>query len=488
MTDRQYHASSWREQMLPPREHRIAVLQRCSSLLSDLVDAMPGRRQQPTIGEAQIQAVLDTLDLENGDQGPDLLERCVTLLADGMAHASHPMCFGIFTPAPAFPAVVASLVTSTLNPQLSSWSSAPAAQFIERHLIKYLGELLGFPIGEVDGHFTSGGTQANHTALILALDRASPGFRDRGVRSLAGQPRIYMSEEGHHAWFKLAHASGIGREAIRVVAVDAQGRIEVGNLAQQIKLDRAAGDVPVMLVGTAGTTGTGAIDPLPTVADIAGQHNLHFHVDAAWAGAAALSRRLRPVLAGIASADSVTIDPHKWLSMPLGSGVFINRDNSALRQAFHTPGSYQPKETEYPDPHAHSLQGSRRLVGLELLLALATLGRRGYEALLEDQADLGNLLRERLTHAGWRIVNDSLLPVVCFVDPNGRDPDAIVQYVLHNGRAFISATDFLGSRVIRTAITNHQTSGREVIDLVSTLDEARNAIPASRSPSIQSGR
>ena len=172
---------------------------------------------------------------------------------------------------------------------------------------------------------------------------------------------------------------------------------------------------PVMVVGTAGTTAAGAIDPLPEIAQLCAAERLWLHVDAAWGGAAILSPRLRGHLAGIDQADSITCDAHKWFSVPMGAGMFFCRHPDAVGEAFRASTAYMPGTTDAGvDPYTTSVQWSRRFIGLKLFLALAQQGESGYVAMIEHQARMGDLLRESLRGAEWRVVNNTPLPLVCF--------------------------------------------------------------------------
>ena len=227
-------------------------------------------------------------------------------------------------------------------------------------------------------------------------------------------------------------------------------------------------------MATAGTTSAGTIDPLAAIADVAAAESLWFHVDAAWGGGAALVPELRPAFEGIERADSITFDPHKLLSVPMGAGLFLTCHPDVLEQTFHVSASYVPGSGELVNPYTHSMQWSRRFIGLKVLLALAVAGWDGYATVLRHQVAMGDLLRERLRGSGWRIVNETELPLVCFVDGGGADSEAIVDAVNATGRARIFTTMLprLGP-VIRAAITNHRTSPDDVQALVEALNEAR---------------
>lgn len=201
-------------------------------------------------------------------------------------------------------------------------------------------------------------------------------------------------------------------------------------------------------------------------------------MDAAYGGAAALSDRLRPALAGIERADSVTVDAHKWLSVPMGAGAFLCTDAAGLAETFRVTTSYMPDDVpDTVDPYTSGQQWSRRFIGLKLFLSLAVAGRAGYAEQLERDADLADLLRARLTETGWDIVNDTPLPVVCFTDPNNNSHahhTALTRTVVDDGRAWISPVTPPGRPALRACIISHRTTPTDVEALVQAVNAARN--------------
>ncbi len=210
----------------------------------------------------------------------ELLAWTVAQLEHGVTHVTHPRYLGLFNPAPSFPAQCADRIAASFNPQLASQTTSPVATAIEAHVIRAVARRAGLP-AEATGHFTSGGSEANGTALICALTRTEPGFAAQGSRAFAGAPVFYFSQDCHLAWVKLAHMSGIGREAVHFIATDHMGRMSSDALAAAIAAARQAGNVPVMVVATAGTIAGGMVDLLIPCATIAQREGLWFHVDAA---------------------------------------------------------------------------------------------------------------------------------------------------------------------------------------------------------------
>jgi glutamate/tyrosine decarboxylase-like PLP-dependent enzyme len=284
--------------------------------------------------------------------------------------------------------------------------------------------------------------------------------------------RFYSSRDCHIAWLKVAHQAGVGRTALRLVDTDGQGRMDPQALMRAIAEDRAAGAVPVMVVATAGTTGAGMIDPLHACADIAQQQHLWYHIDAAWGGAALASNRLRPLLAGIERADSITIDAHKWFATTMGCAVFITRHGHLLSEAFHASTSFMPSSVAGVDPYLNSMQWSRRFLGLRLFLTLAAAGWEGLGAHVERSIEVVDRIKERLVRLGWTIANDSSLAVLDAVPPADLGPVRdLVRRVVASGRAWVAPTTFEGRDVVRICATNGETTIEDVNALIAVLNE-----------------
>jgi aromatic-L-amino-acid/L-tryptophan decarboxylase len=429
------------------------------------VDAAP---VQPPGDRQPLRSAIAAFDFAQPREAEELVRTVGRLLTDWNLHTPSPRYFGLFNPDVVPISVAADTMTAAFNPQLAAYTHSPAANEIEAHLLRFFARLV-WPMAEqgaVSGSFTSGGLEANLSAVIVALTHQLPGFADEGAQ---GSPRMYVSAEAHHSFLKIAHACGMGRTAVRTVPVRQDLRMDLGQLRQMIAQDRQAGRTPCLVVGTAGTTAAGAIDPLPELAELCRRERLWFHVDAAWGGAALLSAKLAPLLAGIEEADSVTVDAHKWLSVPMGAGVFLSRHAESVRRSFGTQTSYMPAPAESPDPYATSLQWSRRFTGLKVFLALANLGVEGYARQIEHQAAMADLLAARLLDLGWEVVHHSPLAVVCFRHPSIQACD-IARRLHKRRRAWISETSLSGrGSVLRACVTNYRTQPEQIEDLLEEL-------------------
>jgi aromatic-L-amino-acid decarboxylase len=473
--ERTTHGSTARSALLPDAAVRgeayrglVALLERHWDEVERLAvaPATPGEELDERVREFDFAAPLPLAEL---------LDDVAGLLRDGIVHTTHPRYFGLYNPTPTFPGVLGDALVAAFNPQLAVTSHAPAAVAIERHVLAFLGECLGLPAAA--GSFTSGGAEANLTAVLVALERHFPEATVQGLGAVAGQPTLYVSAEAHHSLVKAARMTGLGHAAVRAIPVTDDLILDVEALRSTIVRDRAAHRRPFLVVATAGTTAAGVIDPLPEIADLCRQFGLDLHVDAAWAGAVSLSPRLRPLLDGVERADSVTVDAHKWLSAPMGAGVFLTRDGEALTRAFRVETNYMPS-AEDADPYLMSAQWSRRLIGLKVFMALAAAGRDGYAAQLEHDCRLGDLLRSRLRDHGWQIVNATPLPVVCFTprsDTSGARLARIARHVEASGAAWISVAQLDGRPALRACVTSYRTDPSDIDALCEALTVAATA-------------
>lgn len=393
------------------------------------------------------------------------------MLSTWQVQVTHPRYLGLFNPSVTTASVVADTLVAMYNPQLATWRTSPAANEIERHTLKWLMEKFGLP-SNAAASFTSGGAESNLTAVIAALTKRFPAYGDHGLRSLPMTPTFYVSAEAHHSFNKIAHMTGLGRQALRMVATDADLKMNIEDLKLQIMGDREAGRTPFMVVGTAGTTAGGVIDPLPGLANFCSQHNLWFHVDAAWGGAAVISPKLKHCLKGIEAADSITCDAHKWFSVSMGAGMFFCRHPDTIAEAFRVETVYMPKTMAgvSSDPYTSTVQWSRRFIGLKLFLTLAEKGELGYIEMIEHQAHMGEVLRELLRQAGWKVVNKTPLPLVCFTR-EGLDITRFLSALHKKQIAWMAEVRLAdGSPVIRACITSFMTTKSDLEEVVREMN------------------
>lgn len=393
-------------------------------------------------------------------------------------HVTHPLYFGLYVPGVKMSSIIADTLVALYNPQLGSWSHAPAANEIEQFTLNYLLSQVGFNTDSCTANFTTGGTEANLSAVIVALTKAFPQYGDNGILSLKSQPLIYLTEEAHNSFTKIAHITGLGRNSLRIIETDESLKLDMNDLTKQLQEDKALCYAPFLVVGTAGTTSAGVIDPLPQLAEFCQEHNLWFHVDAAYGGAAILSPRLKPFLTGIELADSITCDAHKWFSVSMGAGMFFCKHKDAVTKAFRVVSPYMPgKSGDTIDLYDTTIQCSRRFIGLKVFMCLAELGIDGFAEMIEHQVQMGIHLRKALKNSGWTIMNDTPLPVVCFTHEKiinqEVSPSNLLQLLYDSQRVWISETKLKNKiPVLRACITNFRTEKSDIDLLVTELDKA----------------
>jgi len=420
---------------------------------------------------------------EFGDDAAKVLDNlCSEMVAQGF-HVPSANYFGLMNPTPTYMAVLAEALVAALNPQLASLARSQLASRIERETVRWIGGRVGWD-KPFDGTFTSGGNEANFSALAMALATHFPQSVEDGLAAVPNRPVLYTSDEAHHSLDKSAGLLGLGRNALRRIAVNTSAQMDTAQLETQIAQDKAAGLAPFCVVATAGTTNSGAIDDLVKVAEICKRHHLWFHVDGAYGAAAIFSDQHRELVRGIESADSVTIDPHKWLAMPFAAGVVLTSHPKALQQTFATSTPYMPNKTgEAPrlDNFQVSAQWSRRMNSLKLWLTLQVHGRQAYEELIDRQLKLAAFFANWVRSSEFfELAAPQVLPIVNFrvklpgltEEERRASHEAIVHEVTRNGRRWISTTLVNGRSVIRMMVISYLTGHRHLEDLMVAVTDA----------------
>jgi len=367
---------------------------------------------------------------------------------------------------------LAELATAIIN--TNAGGGHQAAPYVEEQVIDWCKTMVGFP-SDASGVLVTGGSVANLVALAAARDAGDPRICEEGLVALGGSPVLYASAQTHNSVDKAARLLGLGQRALRSVPVDPEFRIDLQALERAIAGDRAAGRRPFCVVGNAGTVNTGAIDDLAALAELCKRERLWFHVDGAFGALAALSDRLRPLVAGMERADSIAFDLHKWLHMPYDVGCVLVRDREAHRRPFATKASYLAREARGAAPNDHDPgtlgpELSREFRGLKVWMLLQEHGVAKYARLIEQNVEQAKYLSELVReHAELEVMAPVPLNVVClrYVGKKGEgrrgrgeELDALNREVLiriqERGIAVPSATSLNGRFAIRVAITNHR--------------------------------
>lgn len=436
-------------------------------------------RISPVLNPEEIQDYC-AVDFNTPVNPADAIDYVTAGLDQYIVHTSHPGYYGLFNPRPGFAGIMADAITATYNPQLAAWTHSPFAVEAEMRVIRELGKRFGYEPDSIDGTFTNAGAEANHSALLMALTRLVPGYAGKGLAGTEKQPVVYVSSESHHSTAKAAGLSGMGRDNVRIIPVTDTYSMSIEALKRQVAEDVAAGLLPLMLVSTLGTTGVGAIDPIREADSVARQYGMWHHVDAAWGGAAALSSKYRYLADGLELADSITFDAHKWMSVPMAAGILITRHPEILTETFSIIADYMPKEGQglgISDPFSHSIQWSRRFAGLKVFMSLMIYSWQGFEKVINNQFETGEILRRKLHSAGWKIYNNTKLPVVNFglasLENHPGKTARFCHRVNNSGKVWLSVYTTGGISTLRACITNYNTGTRDIDTLIGILGQTR---------------
>jgi aromatic-L-amino-acid/L-tryptophan decarboxylase len=424
---------------------------------------------------------------EFGDDALKILDSLCSEMVDQGFHVPSANYFGLMNPTPTYLAVLAEALVAALNPQLATLARAQLAARIERETVRWIGGRVGWS-GPFDGTFTSGGNEANFSALAMALATRFPQTVEDGLAAAGARPMLYTSVEAHHSIDKSAGLLGLGRKALRRVPVNAGIQMDPQQLEEAIVHDRAAGFAPLCVVAAAGTTNSGSIDDLVAMAGICKRHQLWLHVDGAYGAAAIFSDQHRHLVRGIELADSITIDPHKWMAMPFAAGVVLTSHPQALQQTFATSTPYMPRRSGAAPPLDNfqvSTQWSRRMNSLKLWLTLKVHGRQAYEEMIDRQLKLAAFFANWVRSSElFELAAPQVLPIVNFrvkmlgatEDERRAAHEALVQQVTRDGRRWISSTLVNGQSVIRVMVISYLTGHRHLEDLMIALTDARKTL------------
>jgi len=416
---------------------------------------------------------------EQGAPAGSLLEQATDALLGHSLFNGHPRFWGYITSSPAPLGMLADLLAAAVNANVGAWKLSPVATEIEEQTIRWIGELIGFRAGA--GLLLSGGNVANLACFLAArAAHAGEALRRAGVATAPGL-RVYASEEAHTWLQKAADIAGLGTDAIRFLPTDDDLRLRVDALRSAIVADHDHGVRPFLVVGTAGTVSTGAVDPLPEIARVCREHGLWFHVDGAYGGFAAAAPGCPADLLGQSEADSIAVDPHKWLYAPLEAGCALVRDPDALSRAFAYHPAYYHFGEEATNYFDQGPQNSRGFRALKVWLQLQQAGRSGYAWMIGDDMRLAAELFERvgrhaelealslgLSIATFRYVPAGLRASIGRPETEAR-LEAINRELLvrleQGGEAFVSNAVIRGRFALRACIVNFNTREDDVAAL-----------------------
>lgn len=479
-------------------------------LINDYFESLPTRPVQAPADERSFEPLRDAMPEtgilqqsadRNGMNGNAHLELTAFLrqtsqeLIDRGFHLTSANYFGLMNPTPTYAGVLAEALVAALNPQLATTGRSQLATKIEAETIRWIGERFGWQ-QPFDGSFTSGGNEANFSGLALALATHFPQAIEEGVASIGAQPMVYASAESHHSLEKSVGLLGLGRKALRRIPLNERCAMDVTALEQAIAADRRVGRKPFCVVATAGTTNSGIIDDIPAIAEVCERAGLWLHLDGAYGAAVTFSDRHRHLVKGIERCDSVTIDPHKWLSVPFVAGIILTRRPQAMQAAFGVTTPYMPKPIPGValDNFKVSMQWTRRMNSLKLWLTLQMHGRTAYESLINNQIELAREFAAWVDSSDtFEIATPQVLPILNLRLKHAGEGDELaqahmklVERVTRDGRRWISETRVAGRSVIRAMIVSYLTGPQQIEELQRALMEAIK-MPLLRGAEVGSG-
>jgi aromatic-L-amino-acid/L-tryptophan decarboxylase len=448
---------------VPPEIFR-EQLHRLADWIADYREKIETLRVAPNAKPGSVRAALPAQPPEDGEAFDKIFDDIKRVIVPGMVNWAHPMFLGYFGWTTTAPGILGEIITSPLNVNAMTWRTSPAATELETLVIDWLRQWLSLP-REFDGVVYDTASVAVMHALAVAREEAAPSTRKLGLAGRADIPRfrIYASDQAHSSAEKAAIALGLGEENVQRVPVDAAFRMDLAELRKMIAQDRHEGFRPLAVIATVGTTSTASVDPIPDIAKVCREDKMWLHIDGAYGGGLALLPEEKWVTAGWSEADSIVINPHKMLFVPLDFSVLYVRDLERLRRVFtlvpeYLRGDTVEAEKNYMD---YGIQLGRRFRALKAWMVFRTFGRAGMAARIRDHLRLAKLF------ADWVKIDNRFelaapvsMGVVCFRfiaaadDRIDKMNSEIVERINASGRAYLTQTKLRGRTVMRIGLGN----------------------------------
>ncbi|MFI9388481.1 pyridoxal phosphate-dependent decarboxylase family protein [Kutzneria sp. NPDC052558] len=464
-------------ELLLTDEERDRAGTRLLTLLNGHERGIPAAQVLPEPDRETLTALLSDPMPEDGIGVDALFDRWEHEILPNSTTVAHPRFLAYVLGPPNGIGPYAEAVAAAINQNCNFWQLSPAASVVERAVLEWLAEVVGFP-SSAKGILTGGGSLATLQALAAALHDRVPGFRATGLQRPAPALVVYTSVEAHRSVDKAAAILGIGLDHVRHIPTDSQHRMDVTALTEAIAADRSAGRQPWCVVATCGTVNTGAVDPLDAIADLCAEQDLWLHVDGAYGALFLLCEEMRAVMGGCARADSISLDPHKTLFAPLEAGCLLVRDGAKLRDAYAFDSSYltvaeDPLLTDYMD---YGPQLSRGFKALKVWSALQAFGVNAFRTTMARTLDLARRLADGIEATpGLTLLAPVTLTAVCFAI-DGVDHTAALQALAADNTALLGPVLLDGRHGIRACITNHRTTPAD-IDLILDRLKAMSSPP-----------
>jgi aromatic-L-amino-acid decarboxylase len=461
-----------------------------TQIIADYAASLDERLVSSSATPADLARMFDAPLPATGTDAETILQQFEQDVLPHSMQIPSPRYFGLFNPTPLAIGVWADALASAINQNGAAWRNSPAVNVIEAQVLRWLCTLFGYG-GEAFGTLTSGGSEANLIALKCARDRAFEQARDEGLRGsdATNQPRgkliVYASEQCHYSFVKSVDILGLGRANLRKIETDERFHIRIDALRREMQRDIEAGHTPVAIAGAAGATSNGIVDPLDELAGVAAEFATWFHVDAAYGGALAFSEKHKSRLRGIERADSITVDPHKWMFVPFACGAVLVRDGGrVLRDGFDITPEYLSEErvgmggadVEH-DFFRYGQLGTRRANALKIWMAMCHLGVAGYAKIIDRHIKLTHRLARLLSERNdFEIIGEVETAVCCFRfvpeaarvwdgERQDRLQRSVQARIEASGKAWFATTILRGRRVLRVNVNSYLTEERHIDEL-----------------------
>src|SRR5690348_10250252 len=451
--------------------------------IADYFENIDQRPVLPDMEPGDLKAQLPSAPPEHGEPMENILADVDRLIAPALTHWSHPSFFAYFATSTSGPGILGELLTAAFDNKAMLWRTSPASTELEEVTLDWLRQMMGLDPGLSGIIYDTASVSSMH-AIAAAREGVEQRVREDGMSGRPDLPllRIYISEQAHSSIEKGVITLGLGQRALRKIRTDPEFRMDPSALAAAIEEDKRAGYLPFCVVATVGTTSTSSIDPVPEIATLCEQHALWLHVDAAYAGSAAIVPEFRSLLAGCERADSLVTNPHKWLFTPFDLSVLYCRQMDLLKRAFSLVPEYlkTPEQEKVRSGSDYGIQLGRRFRALKLWLVIRYFGHEGLAARIREHCRLASLFASWIEESrDWELMAPHPLALVCFrACPSGfaeKDLDAVNEAIMHgvnaSGRALLSHTKLNDKLTLRLSIGNIRTTEDHVRRVWELLNE-----------------
>lgn len=451
--------------------------------IAELLDGMPERALTTGESPQQLQQILGDDSLpETGKSTQEIMSRATELLINHSLYNGHPKFMGYITSSPAPIGMLGDFLAAAVNPNVGTQTLSPISTEIEKQTIRWLAEFIGIS-PDYGGILVSGGNMANFTAFLAARTAKAPkSAKEDGLTDI--KKLIVYCSKTTHTWIeKAAVLFGLGTNQIRWIYADSANKVDIPSLEQAIKTDLAEGFQPFMVVGTAGDVSTGAVDDLKAIGDICKLYDLWFHIDGAYGIPAAIVPELKNMFAGVEAADSIAMDPHKWLYSPLEAGCTLVKNPKHLTDTYSSHPDYYHftnyEEVQTQNFYEYGFQNSRGFRALKVWLALQQLGRNGYTEMIKDDIALAKLLYDLADqHPELEAITHNLsIATLRYVPADKADDEdylnqlneTLVDALQQGGEAFLSNAVVDGKYCLRACIVNFRTSKKDIEETIDII-------------------